>query len=60
MHQPIQRLMRKAKAEGKLLKREEGYASRQDLPPPEELLANKQQLDLINLKIENLLATNPR
>ena len=25
-----------------------------------ELAANKQQLDLINLKIENLLATNPR
>ena len=60
MHQPIQRLMRKAKAEGKLLKREEGYASRGDLPPPEELLANKQQFDLVSLQIENLLATNPR
>ena len=60
MHQRIQSNIRKAKAEGKVLKREEGYASRGDLPPPEELLANKQQLDLINLKIENLLATNPR
>jgi hypothetical protein len=30
------------------------------MPPPPELAANKQQLDLINLKIENLLATNPR
>ena len=60
MHQRIQSNMRKAKMEGRVLKREEGYASRGDLPTPEELLANKQQLDLINLKIENLLATNPR
>tara|TARA_R100000808_G_C2151495_1_gene160557 strand:- start:437 stop:2116 length:1680 start_codon:yes stop_codon:yes gene_type:complete len=60
MHQRVQRAMREAKITGKKPSREDSYAYRQDMPPPPELAANKQQLDLINLKIENLLATNPR
>ena len=60
MHQPIQRAMRDAKVRGTKFNPRDGYAMRGDLPPPKELAANKQQLDLINLKIENLLATNPR
>ena len=60
MHQPIQRAIREAKTTGRKFNPRDGYAMRGDLPPPKELAANKQQLDLINLKIENLLATNPR
>jgi hypothetical protein len=60
MHQPIQRALREAKITGSKPDRSQSYAYRQDMPPPPELAANKQQLDLINLKIENLLATNPR
>ena len=60
MHQNIQRAMREAAKEGRALSPRSGYAMRGDLPPPKELMANKQQLDLINLKIENLNATNPR
>ena len=60
MHQNIQRAMREAKEKGKQLSSSEGYARRGDLPTPTEILANKQQLDLITLKIENLLNTNPR
>ena len=60
MHQRVQRAMRESKITGKKPDREDTYAFRQDMPPPPELAANKQQLDLINLKIENLLATNPR
>ena len=60
MHQPIQRAMREAKTTGRKFDPRDGYAMRGDLPPPKELAANKQQLDLINLKIENLLSTNPR
>ena len=60
MHQPIQRALREAKITGNKPDRSMSYAYRQDMPPPPELAANKQQLDLINLKIENLLATNPR
>ena len=60
MHQRVQRAMREAKITGRKPSREDSYAFRQDMPPPPELAANKQQLDLINLKIENLLATNPR
>ena len=60
MHQRVQRALRESKITGKKPDREDSYAFRQDMPPPPELAANKQQLDLINLKIENLLATNPR
>ena len=60
MHQPIQRAIRESKAAGKKVGDRDGYARREDLPLPPDLAANKQQLDLINLKIENLLATNPR
>ena len=60
MHQKIQRAMRDATKNNKKLSDREGYARREDLPIPADLAANKQQLDLINLKIENLLATNPR
>jgi hypothetical protein len=60
MHQPIQRAIREAKTAGKPLSPEKGYARRGDLPTPQEILVNKQQLDLITLKIENLLNTNPR
>ena len=60
MHQPIQRAIRETKTTGRKFDPRDGYAMRGDLPPPKELAANKQQLDLINLKIENLLATNPR
>ena len=60
MHQQIQRALREAKETGKPLKSSEGYARRGDLPTPQEILVNKQQLDLITLKIENLLNTNPR
>jgi hypothetical protein len=60
MHQPIQRALRKAKETGKPVRSSEGYARRGDLPTPQEILVNKQQLDLITLKIENLLNTNPR
>jgi len=60
MHQRVQRAMRESKLTGRKPDREDSYAFRQDMPPPPELAANKQQLDLINLKIENLLATNPR
>ena len=60
MHQKIQSAMRAAKEEGRTLGKGEGYAMRGDMIPPRELYANKQQLDLINLKIENLLSTNPR
>lgn len=60
MHQPIQRAIRDAAKNNKKLGDRDGYARREDLPLPADLAANKQQLDLINLKIENLLATNPR
>ena len=60
MHQKIQRALRESKVTGKKLGDRDGYARREDLPLPADLAANKQQLDLINLKIENLLATNPR
>ena len=60
MHQRVQRALRESKITGKKPDREDSYAFRQDMPPPPELAANKQQLDFINLKIENLLATNPR
>jgi hypothetical protein len=60
MHQNIQRAIREAKEKGKPLSPTQGYARRGDLPTPAEILANKQQLDLITLKIENLLNTNPR
>lgn len=60
MHQNIQRSMREAAKTGRTLNPDYSYALRGDLPPPKELIANKQQLDLINLKIENLNATNPR
>ena len=60
MHQKIQSALRNASKNKTKLGDREGYARREDLPLPANLAANKQQLDLINLKIENLLATNPR
>ena len=63
MHQPIQRALREAKVTGSKPDRSRSYAFRQDMRDllyGKEMQANKQQLDLINLKIENLLATNPR
>ena len=63
MHQPIQRALREAKITGSKPDRSQTYAFRQDMKDllyGKEMQANKQQLDLINLKIENLLATNPR
>ena len=63
MHQPIQRALREAKITGNKPDRSQSYAFRQDMRDllyGKEMQANKQQLDLINLKIENLLATNPR
>ena len=63
MHQPIQRALREAKITGSKPDRSQSYAFRQDMKDllyGKEMQANKQQLDLINLKIENLLATNPR
>ena len=50
MHQRVQRAMRESKLTGRKPDREDSYAFRQDMPPPPELAANKQQLDLINLK----------
>jgi len=63
MHQRVQRALRESKITGKKPDREDSYAFRQDMRDllyGKEMQANKQQLDLINLKIENLLATNPR
>ena len=63
MHQRVQRAMREAKITGRKPSREDSYAFRQDMKDlmyGKEMQANKQQLDLINLKIDNLLATNPR
>ena len=63
MHQRVQRAMRESKLTGRKPDREDTYAFRQDMKDlmyGKKMQANKQQLDLINLKIENLLATNPR